>query len=145
MSITIRKAVKSDAVSLRELNEKFNGKSSITAEQIGNSLENNDREEVFVAECDGVPVGFCCVQVFKSFCYEVDYAEVTEIYVADAYQRGGIGTKLLNHVEQYFGNLNINDFQLFTGGENRTARSFYEKNGYKKTSEIMYRKRGHNK
>lgn len=137
----IRKAVKSDASDLLVLNEKFNGPGDITVDQIEHSLENNDREEVFVAEQDGFLVGFCCVQVFKSFCYDVNYAEITEIYIDDRYQHQGIGTMMFKFIEQYFEKVNITGFQLFTGGENYQAQSFYEKIGYKKTSEIMYRKR----
>ncbi len=141
MSITIRKAVPSDAPALFILNEKFNGVSNITVEQIKHSIEKNDREEVFTACQDGSLIGFCCVQVFKSFCYDVDYAEITEIYVDDAYQHQGTGAQLLSFVEQHFEKTGIKNFQLFTGGKNYSAQAFYEKNGYNKTSEIMYRKR----
>ena len=139
--IKIREATKTDAADLRRLNEKFNGVSDISVDQIEYSIENNDHEEVFVAELEGVIVGFCCVQVFKSFCYEVNYAEITEIYINDRFQGRGIGTMLLRYAERFFETENIKGFQLFTGGENVTAQSFYEKAGYKKTSEIMYRKR----
>ena len=140
-TVKIRKASCIDALSLFELNEKFNGSTDITVEQIESSLIANDREEVFVAEIDDILVGFCCVQVFKSFCYNVDYAEITEIYIDEEYQHQSIGTKLLRYVELYFEQRGINNFQLFTGEKNYSAQSFYEKLGYKKTAEIMYRKR----
>ncbi|MDD6262175.1 MAG: N-acetyltransferase [Clostridiales bacterium] len=141
MSVTIRKAIPSDAFCLRELNEKFNGISGITVKQIEHSIECNDREEVFVAEKNGALVGFCCVQVFKSFCYAVNYADITEIYIDDSCRRQGIGAMMLGYIERHFEKVNIKSFQLFTGGGNYAAQSFYEKLGYKKTSEIMYRKR----
>ncbi len=141
MSIVIRKAIKTDSPYLLILNEKFNGVSDITVEQIEFSLENNDREEVFVVEKDGKIIAFCCVQVFRSFCYNVDYAEITEIYVDEHNQYKGIGAMLLDYVEKYFDKINIKGFQLFTGGKNYSAQAFYEKNGYTKTTEIMYRKR----
>lgn len=141
MSTVIRKAIKSDAPGLLVLNEKFNGVSNISVAQIEDSLANNDREEVFVADQNGELVGFCCVQIFKSFCYDVNYAEITEIYVDDRCQHQGIGTLMLNYIEQYFEKVDIKGFQLFTGGENYSAQAFYEKIGYKKTSEIMYRKK----
>lgn len=141
MSTIIRKAVKSDARSLLILNEKFNGVTDVTLGQIEHSLEFNDREEVFVAQSGDAITAFCCVQVFKSFCYGEDYAEITEIYVDDAYQHRGVGTKLLSYVERHFENVNIKGFQLFTGKRNYSARLFYKKLGYKKSDEIMYRKR----
>ena len=141
MRATIRRAAESDAPGLLRLNEKFNGKSMLSAEQIRLSLAVNDREDVFVAEQEGKLVGFCCVQIFQSFCYEVRYAEITELYVDDAYQRRGIGRELLGYVEQYYEDTDIKGFQLFTGGGNVSAQAFYEKLGYKRTSEVMYRKR----
>lgn len=141
MGIVIRRAIKSDGPELFGLNEKFNGTSNLSVNQIEFSLTTNDREEVFVAEQDGALIGFCCVQVLKSFCYNENYAEITELYVDEIKQHKGVGAMLLDHVEQYFEKMNIKGFQLFTGGENHSAQAFYEKAGYKKTSEIMYRKR----
>ena len=53
MRATIRRAAESDAPGLLRLNEKFNGKSNLSAEQIRLSLAVNDREDVFVAEQEG--------------------------------------------------------------------------------------------
>mgnify|MGYP002621572330 CR=1 FL=1 len=141
MNITIREAICADAKKLFELNEKFNGKSDVNIIQIEQSLKDNKQEQVFVAENENEIIGFCCVQIFKSFCYAVNYCEITEIYIEESYQHRGIGSLLVNHIEKHFENTNIKGFQLFTGGENYSAQAFYEKNGYKKTAEIMYRKR----
>jgi energy-coupling factor transporter ATP-binding protein EcfA2 len=81
MNIAIRAAVEKDAAALNRLNTVFNGVGNITEEVIAHSILNNDREQVFVAECDNTLVGFCCVQLFKSFCYDSNYAEITELFV----------------------------------------------------------------
>ncbi|MBQ3141330.1 MAG: GNAT family N-acetyltransferase [Clostridia bacterium] len=142
MSAAVRAACPADAEALLALNTAFNGVSEITAQQIRRSIQSNDREQVFVAEREGTVIGFCCVQVFKSFCYAVNYAEITELYVADGCRSQGVGGTLLRFAEQYFRDRGIHDFQLFTGGDNTSAQAFYEKSGYSKTDEIMYRKRG---
>ena len=139
MNTFIRKANKSDANDLLILNEKFNGKQNISKEKIEQSLETNTSEEVFVAVINEKIVGFCCVRIYSSFCYSVSYAEITEIYVDDDFQHSGIGTKIITYVQNYLKDKNIVNIQLFTGGENYSAQAFYEKNGYKKTNEIMYR------
>ena len=139
MNTFIRKANKSDANDLLILNEKFNGKQNISKEKIEQSLETNTSEEVFVAVINEKIVGFCCVRIYSSFCYSVSYAEITEIYVDDVFQHSGIGTKIITYVQNYLKDKNIVNIQLFTGGENYSAQAFYEKNGYKKTNEIMYR------
>ena len=141
MNTFIRKANKSDANDLLILNEKFNGKQNISKEKIEQSLETNTSEEVFVAVINEKIVGFCCVRIYISFCYSVSYAEITEIYVDDEFQHSGIGTKIITYVQNYLKDKNIVNIQLFTGGENYSAQAFYEKNGYKKTNEIMYRKK----
>lgn len=142
MKVLIRKADASDSCELFRLNKKFNDVFDVAVEQIEKSIRENDREEVFVATIGDKLVGFCCVQIFKSFCYSVDYAEITEIFVEDDHQHKGIGAELLHYVEEYLKNINISNLQLFTGGTNYSAQAFYEKNGYTKTTEIMYRKRG---
>ncbi len=141
MEIKIRKASTGDAIQLQVLNKKFNGDYGVTAQMIEDSLTYNDREEVFAAEADGKVVGFCCAQIFQSFCYGENYAEITEIYVDDSCQNTGIGTKLITHVEEYLRSMNIRSLVLCTGENNHTAQAFYEKNGWLKSAEIKYRKR----
>lgn len=138
----IRKAEKTDAKDLLILNEKFNGEQNITVESIENSICYNKEETVFVAVVDEKVIGFCCARIYSSFCYSVRYAEINEIYVDDRFQHKGIGTALLTYAEEYLKDNNIVNIQLFTGGENFSAQTFYEKNGYEKTNEIMYRKKG---
>lgn len=136
----IRVANIDDAKDLFELNEIFNGAGN-NIEHIKESLTNNEQEIVFIALIEDKAIGFCCVQLFKSMCYSTNYVEITELFVMEEYRHQGIGMALMRYVEEYYINDNIDCFQLFTGGENYIAQSFYEKNGYYKTSEIMYRKR----
>lgn len=142
MEIKIRKANPSDATELQKLNEKFNGNYGVTAQMIEEFLATNDCEKVFVAIADGKVVAFCCAQIFQSFCYGENYAEITEIYVDDSYRHIGIGTKLITYVEDYLRSMNIRSLVLCTGQDNHTAQAFYEKNGWTKSAERMYRKRG---
>lgn len=123
------------------MNEKFNGTGCTNIKFINESLVSNQQEIVFIATVDELPVGFCCVQLFKSMCYSQNYAEITELYVDDLHRRTGIAMALMQTIEEYFKNETISGYQLFTGGSNFSAQSFYEKIGYLKTNEIMYRKR----
>lgn len=141
MDVTIRPAVEKDAAELKRLNTVFNGVGNITDESIALSIRNNGQEQVFVAECDEQLVGFCCVQLFKSFCYDSNYAEITELFVDEKHRRKSIAARLMEYAESYYSDKNIGGFQLFTGGKNITAQRFYKRLGYSKTDEIMYRKR----
>ncbi|REJ31273.1 GNAT family N-acetyltransferase [Caldibacillus debilis] len=137
----IRLATIHDVDSLFELNEQFNGQGVTTKELMADSLMNNDQEKVFLVFVDGVPAGFCCVQLFKSVCYATNYAEITELFVREAYRRRGVGTALLAFAEDYFKDKNVKGFQLLTGKNNKAAQAFYEKNGYQRSEEWLYRKK----
>lgn len=139
--LELRIATGIDIVNLFELNEEFNGKNCTTKELIEKSIIANDQEIVCIAYVEGVAAGFICGQLFKSMCYAVNYAEITELYVREEYRRQGVATKLMNYIENIFKAKSIKGFQLFTGKDNVNAQAFYEKLGYKKTDELMYRKR----
>lgn len=141
MNVKIYKAAVSDADALLILNEKFNGEGCATLERIKTMLTKSKAETVFIAKCDEKAVGFCCTQLFESMCYNVNYVEITELFVEEAYRGCGVGTKLIEFTEEYFSDSNVEAFQLFTGNENFDAQRFYEKQGYRKNDEIMYRKR----
>lgn len=141
MNITYRIAGIGDAQELKRLNDAFNGKDYNSLEGIREALSREDAETVFVAEAGEKLYGFCCGQLLKSICYDVFYAEITEIYVEDASQKQGIGKGLLSYAEEWYRHQNIHDFQLFTGAENLNAQKFYKGQGYRRTDEIMYRKR----
>ena len=141
MKVEIRKAESLDAKDLFKLNKDFNGKGITQLELLKNSIINNEQEIVFIATANNKAIGFCCVQIFKSMCYSQYYIEVTELYVNEKYRRSGIATKMFEYIEEYFKDKNIVGYQLFTGKNNTVAQLFYEKRGYVKSDEIMYRKR----
>lgn len=137
----IRLANKNDVASLFEMNERFNGAGSTSKELLADSIENNSQEAVFIAIVDDAAAGFCCAQVFKSMCYRSYYAEITELFVIEEYRKQGVATALMAFAEDYFKDKNVQGYQLFTGKQNEMAQAFYEKNGYSKSEEQMYRKR----
>lgn len=136
----VRSAHERDTDSLFELNEQFNGKGTATREWIRDSILNNHQEYVFVAVIHNEAVGFCCVQLSKSMCYMSDYAEITELYVSEKHRNKKVATELFNFIEYYFSSRKIRDFQLLAGRNNKIAQIFYERLGYKKADEWMYRK-----
>lgn len=141
MDITIRLAMEKDAAELNRLNSLFNGEGNVSYEAIALSIRNNGQEQVFVSKCGDRIIGFCCIQLFKSFCYSNEYAEITELFVEEPYRRKSVATRLIAYAESYYSDKNIGGFQLFTDDENISAQKFYESIGYIKTNEIMYRKR----
>jgi len=137
----VRKARPDDAPQLHHLNEGFNGIGETTVDRVEDSLRTNPSEFVFVAESDGRLVGFACSQRFHSMCYDVEYSEVTELFVAEEFRRLGVARSLLEATENAFRSIGVNHFQLFTKADNFGAQAFYECSGYKRSTEVLYRKR----
>lgn len=59
-------------------------------------------------------------------------AEIKRMRVKYEYQRSGIGTKLLKHLEQIAKEKGYNELYLDTSSKQIAAQRLYEKNGYKK-------------
>ncbi len=140
MDIIIRSATERDAAELCRLNTLFNEVTDVSPETIALSIRDNGQERVFVAECGNRLIGFCCTQLFKSFCYNRNSAEITELFVEESYRRKGVATELMSLAERYYSDKYIDNFRLLTGDHNISAQSFYESLGYLKTDEIMYEK-----
>lgn len=137
----IRLANISDAANLFEMNELFNGVGYSSIDMIRKSLQYNQQEVVAIAYEKDMAAGFVCAQVFWSMCYDVKYAEITELFVKGPFREKGVGRSLISFMEKTFAQQGIYDFQLFTGEDNESAQRFYEKMGYVKDRELMYRKR----
>ena len=138
----VRIATASDAEQLRRLNEEFNGEDEITIESIIESLWNNPQEVVIVAEEDNVLVGFVCVQLKKSFCYDDYMPEITEVYVMPEYRKRGIASNMILFAEEYCSKkYPLHKYELLTGKKNVAAQSVYGKLGYADDEEIHMVKR----
>lgn len=138
----IRTATVKDAEQLGALNEEFNGEGETTIENIRESLANNPQEVVIVAEEDGILTGFVCVQLKRSFCYDVYMPEITEVYVKPAYRKRGFASEMITFAEEYCNkNYPLHKYELLTGKKNLTAQSVYGKLGYIEDNELHLSKR----
>ena len=137
----IRLATVNDAEQLRRLNEEFNGE-EITIESIRESLRDNQQEVVIVDEEDNLLVGFVCVQLKKSFCYDDYMPEITEVYVMSEYRKRGIASNMILFAEEYCSKkYPLHKYELLTGKKNVAAQSVYGKLGYADDEEIHMVKR----
>lgn len=129
--VMVRIATERDAEQLSILNDEFNGKDETTIDNIRNSITNNKQEVVIVDDENGVLVGFVCVQLKKSFCYEEYMPEITEVYVNPIYRKKGIASEMITFAEEYCTrNYPCHKYELLTGKENFIAQSVYSKLGY---------------
>ena len=138
----IRTATLNDAEQLNILNIEFNGENEASLENIKNSLMNNKSEAVIVSEEDGILVGFVCVQLKKSFCYDDFMPEITEVYVKPEYRKRGIAGQMISFAEDYCQkNYPLHKFELLTGKRNLIAQSVYQRLGYADDNEVHMSKR----
>lgn len=138
----VRLATVDDAEQLDALNCAFNGEGETTLEQIIDSLSNNRQEVVIVDDEDGLLVGFVCVQLKRSFCYEELMPEITEVYVKPEYRRRGIAKEMITFAEAHCSqNYPLHKFELLTGKRNFAAQAAYEKLGYQDDGEMHLSKR----
>ena len=135
--VMVRTATINDAEQLNILNDEFNGESETSIDNIRNSLMNNKQEVVIVADEDDMLVGFVCVQLKKSFCYDEYMPEITEVYVKPAYRKRGLASEMITFAEAYCSkNYPLHQYELLTGQENLVAQTVYNKLGYVDDNEL---------
>ena len=138
----IRIAAVDDAEQLSLLNDEFNGEGVTSIDNIVDSLKNNRQEVVVVADEDDMLIGFVCVQLKKSFCYDDYRPEIAEVYVKPAYRKRGIASDMIAFAEAYCGkNYPLHKFELLTGKGNLVAQAVYRKLGYTEDHELHLSKR----
>lgn len=141
----VRLATVDDAEQLDILNSEFNGNGETTLETIKDSLLNNQQEVVIVADENVLLVGFVCIQIKKSFCYDDYMPEITEVYVRQEYRKRGIASEMIIFAEEYCSKkFPFHKYELLTGKDNFVAQSVYNKLGYKDDGEIHLSKRTKN-
>ena len=138
----VRLANGQDAEQLYSLNLAFNGKGETTIENIRMSIQRNQQELVVIDEEEGLLVGFVCVQLKKSFCYDDYMPEITEVYVDPAYRRRGVASKMILFAEACCaGKYPLHKIELLTGAKNLVAQNTYRKLEYSVDEEIHLSKR----
>ncbi len=139
--MNIRLANEKDAAFLRRLNNKFN-KTRDSEQQVAARIKANPTGEMaFVAELEGTIVGFACLRITRSICYEFALAELTELYIEETYRRRGVGRALMTQAELVALEHGAESLTLLTGGKNLTAQDFYRSLGYQVLQDLVLSKK----
>lgn len=136
--LLVRKAVLEDIPSLVQLNYLFNGVQRSIGEVETDLL--NTSEIIVVAVLEDQVVGYACGQIYKSFCYPEDQAEITEMYIQDFARKNGLAVMMIERLEEIFKNAGVKNIKILTGLNNIKAIKTYEKAGYKQEEEIVFNK-----
>ncbi|MBP3273288.1 MAG: GNAT family N-acetyltransferase [Ruminococcus sp.] len=91
----------------------------------------NEQSKIFIAKDEqGKAVGF--IQLYPSYSTVSLRPQwiLNDLYVVEEYRRKGAATALMTAVKEYFRD-RAKGFILVTDKTNHTAKSFYDKNGWK--------------
>lgn len=132
-AIEIRHVKETDAPALVPLFRAFFGEhfgEEVSPENVSRRLRRVSRAETFlVAAARGHVVGFTSLRVVPSI-DPTPYAEVTDLFVAEASRRQGVGAALLQHCEGLARSRGAAHLVLLTGRGNREAKALYKSLGY---------------
>ena len=87
-------------------------------------------ETTILAEVDGQTAGFACLRLVPYMSGDDQYAELTDLFVAEAFRRRGVARALMAHVERLAAECGASDMLLMTGFDNPGAQAFYRAVGY---------------
>jgi len=140
MTIKVRMATAEDGGEIARLNEAFNDLRS-TPEQIAAQITRcAGIETMFLAEVDGRVVGMASLRLLPNICDPIPYAELTELFVEEAYQRLGVGHALVEQIEQAARAGGADQLVLLTSFKNSRAHTFYHALGYAMYSFAMHKR-----
>ncbi len=126
----VRVARTDDAAEIARLNAAFNG-ATCSAQEIAARLERCSHvERVYLAEIDGLVVGFACLRLFATVLYPTPYAEVSELYVEPEVRLRGVGHALLDHLTTLAKAAGAAELFVMTDAENLPAREIYARRGF---------------
>lgn len=97
-------------------------------------MKNDNRYCTFVADVNGAVVGFATIVETLAIGYPNGYIKMNGLAVLPEFQRCGIGTMLMGHVEKLAKERNASVIGLASGFQRTGAHRFYECLGYKKLS-----------
>lgn len=131
MQLTVRQGGVQDAAALVHLNALFNEVHE-DPEQLAARLTDPRRvETALLAEWEGQVVGFAGLQLVPSLFYPEPQAELTELFVIEAYRRRGVGRALITYAEQLAVQAGAKELLILTDMQNFGAQALYHTLGYK--------------
>ena len=100
-------------------------------EQLSSRLANSHRIETpIVAEVDNGIVGFASLCLVPRVFYDTPHAELTKLFVQEAYRHRGIGRALVAHAERLACEGGATELFVLTSFTNHEAQSLYHAMGY---------------
>ncbi|WP_373073107.1 GNAT family N-acetyltransferase [Sulfurimonas sp.] len=96
--------------------------------------------DIFVVEKKGKVVGMVNILYTYSTALGKKVAILEDMVVLKKYRKNGMGTKLLKKVLKILNDSGVERVTLLTDFDNVDAHRFYKKEGFKKSSMVVYRR-----
>lgn len=128
--LTVREATPADAPALAVLLNAFDGEGATPAQVAARLQACAHVLTTFVAETGGQMAGFACLRLVPHLQGDAPYAELTDIFVDDAFRRRGIARALLDRVDAEAQVAGAIEVVILTGCENDAAQAAYRAQGY---------------
>lgn len=127
----IRTATEKDLQDLLELIRKGLGDEDAKEDFVLAQLKKlpHEREEVFVADVDGVAAGFIHVEVYSNI-YFGPVGNILGLAVKEEFRRKGFASALLKAAEEWSKEKGCIGMRLNSGGTRLGAHDFYRSQGY---------------
>ena len=127
----IRTATEKDLQDLLELIRKGLGDEDAKEDFVLVQLKKlpHEREEVFVADVDGVAAGFIHVEVYSNI-YFGPVGNILGLAVKEEFRRKGFASTLLKTAEEWSKEKGCIGMRLNSGGTRLGAHDFYRSQGY---------------
>ena len=131
MKMQIRTATEKDLQDLLELIRKGLGDEDAKEDFVLVQLKKlpHEREEVFVADVDGVAAGFIHVEVYSNI-YFGPVGNILGLAVKEEFRRKGFASTLLKAAEEWTKEKGCIGMRLNSGGTRLGAHDFYRSQGY---------------
>jgi GNAT superfamily N-acetyltransferase len=129
-SITVRAAGPADAREIARLNSLFNGVELPPEHYTGRMADPVRVDIPVLAELGGRIVGIANLRILQPVFYLEPYAELTELYVEEAYRRQGAARALLAFSEKLAREAGALEIFVLTGFQNQAAQVLYRSMGY---------------
>ncbi|MGB9754199.1 MAG: N-acetyltransferase [Roseiflexus castenholzii] len=133
----IRVATAADAQALAWLNATFNGVQMSPQRMAEQLARCSGIESALIAYHGDDAIGFACLRLIPWLCYDVMYAELTELFVVEAFRRRGVASALVARAERMARAAGATELRILTGRDNVAAQAFYQTLGYEDEDEML--------
>lgn len=132
MIITIRRAKLEDYEALMKLYNGFVGgdRYSKGDQDSFKKVLNSTSNKIYVAEDEGKLIGFIAFSKRDVVRYPKPILELDELFIAITYQKHGVGSRLMDQMEQDAKTMNCHAIFIESAYQHKPAHKFYEKLGY---------------